>query len=314
MRKKILCTLLLIPIVVSMAIANVSAPPPTYLYMDPPVTWCPTCTEFTVDITVSVITRPQMLWAYQIELTFDPNVVHGVSYENGDFMESRGGNAVFIPGMGFDNEAGTLYLFGAYLDPIARFPYGYEGLLASVTFHIVGEGSSDLAFGEATGLVDATGRFIPCGVEDGLVISKPGPELYVRRRGAHGGGVWPEWHVGAVCSDQTLYARVMNYGEMGADVEVVFEVIRAGMETQYYTSNQAPIDAATWVEDDIVPGEVIVSATFHVGDPGLYEVNAKLYFKADVMEEKIFYGSEGLCLDGEPVSRDVATKYKAATS
>jgi len=139
------------------------------------------------------------------------------------------------------------------------------------------------------------------------------PELYMRRRGAHGGGAWPEWHVGLACWNQTLYVRIMNYGEMGAYVEVKFEVSAAGLTTQEYVSDQAWIDAATWVEDDIVPGEVVVSATFHVDAPGVFDIGAKLYCKFWGVTEKVFYGELEPVLGGEAVSRDIATKYKVVT-
>jgi len=313
MRKKILWMLLLIPLVASMAIMDVSAPPPTYLYVDPPIIWDQTMeegTEFSVDIKVSYVTKRQSLWAYQVELSFNPDVIHGVSYENGPFMGSKGGVVGFIPGKGFDNEVGTLALFAGYISS-GNLPYGIDGILATVTFEVVGTGNSGIILSEYSILVNIRGAVIPAEPsEHGFFSNAPGPELYVRRRGAHGGGAWPEWHVGLYTEDQTLYSRIMNYGEMGAYVEVRFEVSAAGLPTHMYVSDQVWIDAATWVADEIVPGEVVVSAEFPTGTPGVFTVNAKLYFKVDGMTQKIFYGELVELLGGEAVTRDIATKYK----
>jgi len=137
-----------------------------------------------------------------------------------------------------------------------------------------------------------------------------GPELYIRRRGAE---VWPEWHVGLVCWDQTLYARIVNYGEMGAYVEVRFVEVSPGHPKRVYVSNQAWIDGATWIEGDIVPGVVVVSATFHADTPGVFYASAQLYFKIEGMPEKVLYSELEPIFGGEGVSRDLATKYKVKT-
>jgi hypothetical protein len=320
MRKNLVWTLLLIPTILSMLVVAVPAPfGPPYLYVDPEIIWDDTMvvgTEFTVDIKVSFISPWDYLWAYQIEMYFNPSVLQCIDYEDGPFMESGGGNAVFVPGLGPDNTEGTIALFGAYLYPIAFFPYGEDGVLATITFEVVGEGASNILIGSDSALTNALGRQLPLGraIHGLFCNSATTPEMYLRRRGAHGGGAWPEWHVGLYTEDQTLYATVMNYGEMGADIEVRFEVSAVGMPTMEYTTNEAWLDAATWVAEEIVPGEVTVSATFPTGTPGMFTVSGKLFIEFGGMKwQKVFYGKlEGLC-GGEGSTRDIATKYKVVT-
>jgi hypothetical protein len=313
-KRKKMFWLLLIPIVLSIAIIpSRSAIIKTWLLVSPEETWCRPGDTFSVNILVSYVTPMQALWAYQIEMSYDPDVIHGVSVEDGPFMESDGGTAVFIEGEGFDDTIGKLSLCGAYLDPIANFPSGMYETLAIVTFEVVGEGTSDLVLGPDSALINSAGRIIEMKPSlPGVVIGQAGPELYVRRRGAHGGGVWPEWHVGAVCEDQTLYARILNYGETAAQVYVDFEVSSTTFGTQKPTSNVDTVPAATWVADDIVPGEIVVSVTFHPPGPAVFTVSGKLFFKAGPLTDFVYYGMDGIALPGEADTRDIATKYKVA--
>jgi len=112
--------------------------------------------QFSINLTVDHV---EELWAYQFTLSFSAGVLQGVNVEHGPFLESRGGKAVVVPGPGFDNDAGTLGLFAAYLFPIARLPTG-GGTLATVTFKVVGYGSSPITLGVETGLANRTGGWI----------------------------------------------------------------------------------------------------------------------------------------------------------
>jgi len=128
-------------------------------------------TQFSINLTVDYV---QELWAYQLTLSFNPDVLQGVSVDNGPFLGSRGGSAVVIPGQGFDNTKGTLWLFGAYLDPIKRFPTGGSdeyGALATLTFEVAGYGSSPVTLGPETGLVNSTGGWI--------IHKKENPEFFI---------------------------------------------------------------------------------------------------------------------------------------
>ncbi|MDH5783721.1 MAG: right-handed parallel beta-helix repeat-containing protein, partial [Candidatus Bathyarchaeota archaeon] len=131
---------------------------PTKVYVNPPAIVDPTMvpgTTFSIAVTVDLV---EELWGYQIEMVFDPEVLHGVDYADGPFLGSAGGNVIFVPGMGFDNEIGKLYLFSAALFPKVDFPTG-GGPLAFFTFEVVGTGTSPLQFGYDSGLLNKTGGF-----------------------------------------------------------------------------------------------------------------------------------------------------------
>ena len=303
--------LLLIPIVLSIAIIpSQSQIIRTWLYVYPENSWATPGNTFEVAIMVNYISPTMALWAYQIELFYDPSIIHGVSIRDGRFMGSKGGQSVLIEGAGFDNTIGKLQLCGAYLDPISKFPYGRDGDLLIVTFEVMAEGTCDITFGPDCALVNSVGRKIPMRPPiPGFVIGYPAPsELYIRTKGGHGGGAWPEWHVGAIGDYQTLYARINNLGPVGANIKVLFYVSGPGMPVQECWTGEAWIDPRAG--DTGTPGEVTVSATFQVVVPGEYTVNAMLYFQADPLPDFEYYGLfEGFV--GVADTRDTATKFKA---
>jgi len=134
-KKALIITLL--ATILQTATLNIVYASPTILSIDPSSILDPTMipsTQFTIDITVDDIKE---LWGYQFTMSFNPDVLHGVSVENGPFLGSEGGSVLVAPGEGFDNEAGTLGLFGAALYPKRFFPTG-GGILAYITFHVVG--------------------------------------------------------------------------------------------------------------------------------------------------------------------------------
>ena len=336
LRKSTLSLLLSIVTLVStiafVGIAPAGVARPIYVSVDPPVNWDPTMlpgAEFTVDLTVTLIKRPS---AYQFELYFNPDVLHAVSVENGPFLGSKGGDVEVIGSdPPFDNTVGKVNLFGGILDPPdVKNPTGSSeqlGPLATVGFQVVGVGYSALTLGLDTLMVNITGgvefpqysgQYIygywnPDCLRHGFFSNEPGPELFIRTKGAHGGGVWPEWHVDVFSQEQTLYCRVRNYGEIGAWVKVKFMVVSPAYSVMEYWSNEAWIDKRTEGSSGLTaPGVIVVSATFTPPGPGPAEctVSALLYFKAGPISEYIYYGSEGIGLNGEGASRDIATKYK----
>ena len=254
--------------------------------------------RFTVEIRVYDVLN---LWGYQFWLAFNPEVLHGVKVENGPFLGSAGSPVLVAPGPGFDNEVGELKLFGAVIfftgePPHNKYLPDGDGLLATVTFEVVGNGCSDITLGPESALADKWGEPMERTLEHGSLCNPIGPELYVRRRGAHGSsGNWPEWTVGIPCSTQTLFCKVRNYGEIGAWVEAAFVVV-GPVGIEIYPSNQ------DWVPpraSDGTPGEVTVSASFHVAFVGKYDVSVKLYFKAGPMPEKELYSPYEDALGGE---------------
>lgn len=150
-------------LIITGGIVDVVKAHPIKVFVDPPAirdtTLVPN-TQFSIDITVDYIEEP---WSYQFEMSFNPEVLQGVSVENGPFLGSGGGTVIVLGGLGFDNTEGSLSLFGAYLDPIANFPTGgmenppAYGVLARVTFEVVGIGGSPLELGLNTMLVNKNG-------------------------------------------------------------------------------------------------------------------------------------------------------------
>jgi hypothetical protein len=155
MRLKIalLLMLILLPCLVAITpIEGVYVPPQVNVYLEPQNildTSLIPGTQFTVDMTLDYI-EPELLWAYQICLTFNASVMHGVSIENGPFMESNGGNVLVVEGKGFNNDAGTLGIFAAYLSELEKFPTGGSdefGPLCTITFEVVDYGGSHITMG-----------------------------------------------------------------------------------------------------------------------------------------------------------------------
>ena len=349
---------LLFAITFSMVILNIptisiASTPTISMYIDPPVIWDTEMTpgmQFSVDIVVENVAN---LWAYQFWLSFNPDVLQGVSVENGPFLgrdtDPRKHPVQVVPGPGFDNEVGELKLFGAFIyfsgePPHDRYLADGSGVLATVTFEVADYGCSHITLGTpASGLSNkegdhllkstATGEWEHCYGEiwvpfpggggewvpyepwlnnlgNGFFNNLPGPELYIRKRGAHGAsGVWPEWVVGDPEMQQTLYSRIMNYGFMGAEVEVEF-VIRSELNGIKIMSDQVWIDPATWVGDEIVPAEVTIHVSFTPEIVGKYWVYGILYFKTACMTEKVPYYHAEDVLGGEGISRDIAVCFK----
>lgn len=95
------------------------------------------------------------VWGYQFELTFDPNVLHGTEVVNGNLITEDVGTTIWNPGA-FDNTEGQLSLTGNgfFALPPAEPPVtSGPGILANVTFTIVGYGDSLITFGERTKLI-----------------------------------------------------------------------------------------------------------------------------------------------------------------
>lgn len=318
-------TLLLIPIVVSMAMVGVSSASKqdSIVSVNPPLVWDTEMgpgTTFSIDLVVDYIMKP---WAYQLTLSFDPDVLNGLAVENGDFMGSRGGTVIVIPGPGFDNEAGTLGLFAAYLDKFQRLPTG-GGVLATVTFEVVGYGSTVIELGIETGLADAQGNWIvhkeddPCQFYDGYFDNvNAAPELWIEGpHGTVGGGAYPEWHVNLAGEMQTLYSKIANSGYGAAMAQVKFVVTWVeGSETAEYWSNEAEIPGVYTDPDTgkkVFPLVTVQTEGFEPGPEGKYTVTASLYIKVGGMAKYVPYEMVEAILGGDGAGRDIATKFKVA--
>jgi hypothetical protein len=324
MRKKY-WILLLIPLIVSMAMVNFARATQNCVYVDPAVIWD---TGYDIGDTVPVeikVDYVENLWSFQIELSFNPAILQIVSVVSvyGEFLSSaipppsRPGYMLEFPDTGptWDNVEGTMDLYGWAIKlqpppPPWYFPTGTDGLLATVTFEVVGEGMSGIVLGPNTALFDPLGHELPPMSTNGhglFINTENPPELYIRTRGAHAGGVWPEWASADWETEQTLYSRIMNYGEQSADVKVVFTTVAAGYPKIPYHSDVATIDAATWVGDELVPADVTVSVSFPPDGPGHFHVGVELYLGAEMYPYTLIEGLFG----GVGVGKETAVVFKA---
>jgi hypothetical protein len=99
------------------------------------------------DITVPVtVTDIADLYAYQFDVNYSPGVLDAQAVQEGPFL--RPGGTIFLPGQ-IDNNTGTI---GAIAGTrIGQAPgVSGNGLLAAVSFRVIGAGSSPIAFSRIT--------------------------------------------------------------------------------------------------------------------------------------------------------------------
>jgi len=99
--------------------------------------------------TVSIYTdyNGSDVWSWQFELSYNPSVLEGIEVVNGDLITTdKHPDALFELGLGFNNTLGKLWQTNAYIYytelPVPT-TYG-PGILANVTFTVVGTGDSDI--------------------------------------------------------------------------------------------------------------------------------------------------------------------------
>ena len=96
---------------------------------------------------------------WQLTLSYNPHVLHGIAVTNGDLItKAKHSSAKFVSGT-FDNTAGILTKTMAffYFEPPAPAPLtSGPGILANVTFEVVGLGDSPITIGDETILVGYT--------------------------------------------------------------------------------------------------------------------------------------------------------------
>lgn len=328
MRKKLLWTIFIIPLAIALIPNIAMAPTSAPVYVDPEVImdeYLIPGTTFSVDIVVEYV---ENLWAYQFWLGFNPEVLNGVSVEDGPFLGTHlpagpGGiwHVEVAEGPGFDNEVGELKLFGAsvYFEtfpPPPMFLADGGGVLATVTFEVVGYGESEIILGAETALLGTTypppfpaeAYYIFYGAgEPGYFSNVPGrPELEM----PHGvSGVWEEYQTILVGDPQTTYCMIRNWGEDGADVQAIFIVSGPGGVVNI-PSNIATIGPRN---PDGTPSEVTVSATYIPGIDGKYKVCAMLLFKCGWMTDLSPYYLLEPEVGGESTTRPINVAYKVVT-
>jgi uncharacterized membrane protein len=108
--------------------------------------------NFAVNVTVTGITEEKSLYGWECRITFNPNILHAVDATEGPFLKTTGYDTTWLS-PNIDNAAGSIRI-GALLTPSAQWngfpPNGAvgTGTLATVTFQVVGQGSTGLEFKE----------------------------------------------------------------------------------------------------------------------------------------------------------------------
>ena len=140
---------------------------------------------------------------------------------------------------------------------------------------------------------------------DGFFTNVPLPiQLWIKGKGAMGGGVYPEWHVNVPGAEQTLYARIVNTGDVGCYVKVEFSIYCPAV------GRWSVVSSETWIDPKPIDESVIVSATFtETHTTGVYYVSGLLHFSLDGSLWIPYYLAQS-SVGGEGISRDIGTKFK----
>jgi PKD repeat protein len=106
----------------------------------------PICTvligeTFTVNITVTCVTD---LYAWNINLTFNPAVLNVVNVTEGAFLKETN-ETIFLP-VTKNNDAGFLFAGALFMPPFPERGATGSGVLATITFKVAGEGETKLEF------------------------------------------------------------------------------------------------------------------------------------------------------------------------
>jgi hypothetical protein len=94
------------------------------------------------------------VWGYEFELTYNPLVLEGIEVVNGDLITEDVGTTMWLPGA-FNNTSGELELTGNgfyFFDPPSPVTSG-PGIMANISFSVVGYGDSYITFGDETRLI-----------------------------------------------------------------------------------------------------------------------------------------------------------------
>jgi hypothetical protein len=94
------------------------------------------------------------VWGYEFKLTYNPNVLEGIEVVNGDLITEDVGTTMWRPG-DFNNTSGELGLTGNgffFFDPPSPVTSG-PGILANISFSVVGYGDSYVSLGDETRLI-----------------------------------------------------------------------------------------------------------------------------------------------------------------
>ncbi len=99
---------------------------------------------FNTDI---IITDVNNLYAWQIRLNFDPDVVQVDNVTEGPFLGSTGNETFFSP-PNINNDKGYMIIGGTFMVPFPEEGVTGNGVLATIVFSVTGRGRITLEFDE----------------------------------------------------------------------------------------------------------------------------------------------------------------------
>lgn len=149
------------------------APKPAFIYVDPESIIDPAlvpCNNFSVNINIINGTD---VYTFTFKLSFDPTIIEAVSIIEGTYLSNVGPTTILTDEI--DNIAGFVR-FSVTLNA----PPGAngDGTLATVTFHVIGNGASNLTLSD-TSLADSVPQPIPHTTKNGYFANVIFAKLYV---------------------------------------------------------------------------------------------------------------------------------------
>lgn len=224
--------------------------PATRMYADPPSVDLPPFDTFDLNIMIQDVTD---LGVWEFKLMFDNEILFSDEsmVTEGPFLSSAGPTMMMT-----DQPTPNMLMVGCMFIEYVPSPPSGSGLLATVTFSVVGEGSTALNLYD-TLLQDINGIDITdYTVDDGYFSNAVPTSANLVRKSA-----WPEHHHFSVLKDedhiQTLYGKVKNLGPNPAYIRVEFTVVK---DTGVYAELTAK-NLVDGIETPIAPGEIVDLST-----------------------------------------------------
>lgn len=120
------------------------------IYVNPRVSSVAPGDSFTVDVAMSGITTNESLYAWEFDMSFNSTILNVTSVMQGPFLKTLGDTSWDMAPPLIDNSEGTVVATESFISFPSKGAVG-SGVLANITFHVLGEGETQLHFYE-TGL------------------------------------------------------------------------------------------------------------------------------------------------------------------
>lgn len=145
-------------------------------------------------VNISVVPMEDEVYGVQYTMSFDPTVLQVLEQTQGTFLCQNGTNTIEIANM-YNNTLGTIEYGEMRMG--ARNGTTVSGVLATITFEVIGNrGSTGLTLSDVI-VCDPLARTIPVSVNNGIVMIGPatfdtGPGQYPSIMGVHKGEIQPQ--------------------------------------------------------------------------------------------------------------------------